>query len=194
MARSGAPPPACTPMPCAAMAPAPVAESCAYSALPDTAGEHTKEKRAIHAPRKVILPLGSPGASDGSRKEDECDADDQYARSASPSFDSAAEEVGVPPKPEARMHDLISKQQFAGNWVWSAELLRLLELTEDKAQTSWKQDFCSKDVWITLLVIAYFRKSFADEQETWELIIDKAREWVTEQGVDVEKGLGLVSL
>merc|ERR1711892_1585736 len=33
-------------------------------------------------------------------------------------------------------------------------------------------------VWVTALIISYIEQSFPEEKDTWELIVEKAREWL----------------
>eukprot|EP00090_Calanus_glacialis_P005452 TRINITY_DN14219_c0_g1_i3.p1 TRINITY_DN14219_c0_g1~~TRINITY_DN14219_c0_g1_i3.p1 ORF type:complete len:804 (+),score=256.05 TRINITY_DN14219_c0_g1_i3:133-2544(+) len=38
-------------------------------------------------------------------------------------------------------------------------------------------------VWLTALIIAYLEKNFPDEKDTWELIVDKAKDWLGKNDV-----------
>ena len=39
------------------------------------------------------------------------------------------------------------------------------------------------NVWLTALIIAYLEKNFPHEQDTWELIVDKAKDWLGQTDV-----------
>ena len=38
-------------------------------------------------------------------------------------------------------------------------------------------------VWQTALIVAFIEQMFNDEKDTWELIIEKARDWIGSTGV-----------
>ena len=33
-------------------------------------------------------------------------------------------------------------------------------------------------VWMTAIIIAFVEKNFPDEKDTWEMIVEKARDWL----------------
>ena len=45
------------------------------------------------------------------------------------------------------------------------------------------QEQCKKKnietrVWLTALIIAFIQKNFPDEKDSWELIVEKAQDWL----------------
>ncbi|OAA66382.1 von Willebrand domain containing protein [Akanthomyces lecanii RCEF 1005] len=72
---------------------------------------------------------------------------------------------------------IIALQTFSGSWTWSAALERLLGVTQDAASKALQ--VTSEAATATLCAMAYLQAKLADEEEVWELVVDKAREWLT---------------
>lgn len=62
----------------------------------------------------------------------------------------------------------------------------ILALKDDGKNGTWK-DFHSGTEWITVLVIVFLRVKMAGEKEVWELIVDKALEWLSTRGAEVKE-------
>ena len=72
---------------------------------------------------------------------------------------------------------IIALQTFSGSWTWSAALERLLGVTQDAASKALQ--VTSEAATATLCAMAYLQAKLAEEEEVWELVVDKAREWLT---------------
>lgn len=79
---------------------------------------------------------------------------------------------------EDLLHYLISLQTFSGSWTWSPELLELLKLDEALVRRIDGRSRVSDEQLATALVIAVFEEKLAAFTGSWELIVEKAREWL----------------
>ena len=77
-----------------------------------------------------------------------------------------------------RMHALISLQTFEGFWTASKELAAILGMPEDDLNAG-----KNGDVWCTLVVIKIFEDKLTDEEGTWGLVVDKAKDWLNGRNV-----------
>ncbi|KAJ2989871.1 hypothetical protein NUW58_g3247 [Xylaria curta] len=78
------------------------------------------------------------------------------------------------------MHEIIRLQKSDGSWVWDQRLLNIL----GTSIASEKRDA----IVATALAIAFLQNRMAHEAASWELIVEKARSWLSQQpGVDAEK-------
>ncbi|KAH9240858.1 hypothetical protein K456DRAFT_1822403 [Colletotrichum gloeosporioides 23] len=103
----------------------------------------------------------------------------------------------IDPKPAAPVHkkkrrsagnNLFSMQDFSGFWAWSAQLLKVLDVTEQQANDALASFQVSKDVVATSVVVAFLRKKLAHESESWEMMEEKAVAWLEEEIGDDEVG------
>lgn len=79
-----------------------------------------------------------------------------------------------------KLGELVELQSFAGAWPWSDRLAGLLWLDRDatlawaaSAQLGWASDALA-----TVLALACLESHFADRRDEWELLAEKAREWL----------------
>lgn len=84
------------------------------------------------------------------------------------------------------LNGIVALQTFEGKWVWSDKLLALLGLNKDavKAQKS--------DEVATAMVLAYLEVKLADRKDEWEMLAEKAQDWLRGQGLDVDEQVGKV--
>jgi len=86
----------------------------------------------------------------------------------------------APAKPKSDdeiLRDIISLQKFEGNWSWDAQLCALLGVSS--ADASGKDPVKSTpDVFATAMVVLFLETRLAKEKETWELMVEKARQWM----------------
>ncbi|KAI9655172.1 MAG: hypothetical protein M1821_005655 [Bathelium mastoideum] len=80
---------------------------------------------------------------------------------------------------------LISLQTFDGSWAWKSELFKVLNIDELPAMHFFQDS--SEDVdrtgyssCSTALVVCFCKLKLGDEQETWELVVDKAVSWLVQ--------------
>ena len=76
---------------------------------------------------------------------------------------------------------LTSLQNAAGAFRYSKSVLDLIIGT----QVENFRDLCegrniSQDRWLTAIIIAFIEQRFAAEKDTWELIVEKSREWLSD--------------
>ena len=59
--------------------------------------------------------------------------------------------------------------------VIGAEVETFRELCEDRN--------IEQDRWLTALIIAFIEQRFASQKETWELLVEKSREWLNDDAL-----------
>ncbi|KAI1131424.1 von Willebrand factor type A domain-containing protein [Nemania abortiva] len=81
---------------------------------------------------------------------------------------------------EEKMHALIRLQKFDGSWEWDQAVLDLTGADPSKAKRR-------NSIEATALVIAFLQIRVAQEADSWELVVDKAKSWLNGQrGIDNE--------
>ncbi|KAK5155274.1 hypothetical protein LTS14_006229 [Recurvomyces mirabilis] len=90
------------------------------------------------------------------------------------------------------LHDLINLQKFSGAWVYTDDLLKAIGV-QKYGFDGWKTGYLrSKDVKITLMVLAFLEVRFMGDREVWERVAAKARSWLMGEGLRSEEVKGLV--
>lgn len=84
------------------------------------------------------------------------------------------------------LQDIISLQEFSGNWGWTDSLERITGVRRDAAKTAAEGsglslDGRSPDVLSTVCAVVFLRVRLAGEKEAWEMIASKAVSWLEEQ-------------
>lgn len=74
---------------------------------------------------------------------------------------------------------LISMQTFEGFWEYTDALLNLVGVSKTRKPT--KVECQREAILATALAIAFFKKKLAAEEDSWELVIEKASGWLREQ-------------
>jgi hypothetical protein len=112
------------------------------------------------------------------------------ARNAEQSVSSADEHDGEsydsygPSSPETGptlppLQALVALQLFEGSWQWKSELLSILGLERKAVETTVpKMDMA---VLATALAVRFLETKLADEKDSWELVVEKARQWIEEK-------------
>lgn len=72
---------------------------------------------------------------------------------------------------------IIEMQDFDGYWTMSKRLLALIDL-DDQERLDPKRH---QQTWVTILVVAYLETQKHEEEEVWELVVEKARDWLKGQ-------------
>jgi hypothetical protein len=92
---------------------------------------------------------------------------------------------------DAILSKLTDLQTFEGSWTWSTALLKLIKVNENNsALTKAIADGVTKEMLATVLVVTFLEKKLAGEQGTWDLMVEKARDWVAgELGKEKAKDL-----
>ncbi|KAH7093573.1 von Willebrand factor type A domain-containing protein [Paraphoma chrysanthemicola] len=93
--------------------------------------------------------------------------------------------------PEELSTYLISLQTFEGSWVVSLDLLTALQIPAERLMSDLANTGVNEKVFVTALVIAAFEKKLREFEGSWELVVEKARGWLDDQGVgNVEALIG----
>ncbi|KAL9487984.1 hypothetical protein ACSS6W_000261 [Trichoderma asperelloides] len=88
------------------------------------------------------------------------------------------------PEQTTPMSALFSEQTFIGNWAWSPRLETIVGMTKSAALADIQlpgQYGQLHTVLATLCAVVYLRKKLADEKDVWELIVQKAEDWLRGQ-------------
>lgn len=90
---------------------------------------------------------------------------------------------------EDRMYALIALQSFEGSWEWNDQLLAVLDVEGGSALAATTPNFdMGERVRATVLAIAFLEGRLPKEVEAWDLVVEKARLWLTgEVGDDAAK-------
>ncbi|ETS81677.1 hypothetical protein PFICI_06679 [Pestalotiopsis fici W106-1] len=129
--------------------------------------EEAEEDEEVVAKKAMLLLGGSPTSSFSSAGP--------WGKPASP--------IPVPWVPSADpIQDLAILQNFEGYWTWDEKLSAIMGTTEQEIKgwidASLAAKLSSRDATATVCVIAWLRKMKADEKDTWELIVEKALDWI----------------
>ncbi|KAI0440875.1 von Willebrand factor type A domain-containing protein [Xylaria telfairii] len=82
--------------------------------------------------------------------------------------------------PADEMYEVISLQKSDGSWEWDQRLLDIVGIKLDSERRN--------AIVATALAIAFLQVRMAQEAESWELIVEKARRWLgQQQGIDADK-------
>ncbi|EGZ77036.1 hypothetical protein NEUTE2DRAFT_78055 [Neurospora tetrasperma FGSC 2509] len=109
------------------------------------------------------------------------------------SSDSAQVKPETAATPLEPLEALVSLQHFDGSWSWTEKLLDILgqsQLTEEKVEERYGVSMPNTDMLATALVLAYLEAKLVEERDEWEMLADKAREWLkSELTKSSEKGV-----
>jgi Vault protein inter-alpha-trypsin domain/von Willebrand factor type A domain len=154
------------------------------STSPDGATLHMSEEKSEKAKKRskpAFFKLRTLKASQGTSPK-------VYEHDEGDEMDIPSNPTPKPTNPTETLHALIALQSFAGSWALTSGLCDLLGVTLSNAQAK-VQDKKLWDVWATILVVVYLEQKLANEEETWDLVVGKARDWVKGEKVTVEGGL-----
>ncbi|KAF2475527.1 von Willebrand domain-containing protein [Lindgomyces ingoldianus] len=102
-----------------------------------------------------------------------------------------------PKTPDEILEILIALQTFEGFWEWSVTLFSALSINPSSTEQKMKDWSLGleKRAFATALAIAYFETKLVALQGSWELVVDKARGWLEDNGHGgdlIEKARGLL--
>ncbi|KAM3511248.1 hypothetical protein MY11210_005117 [Beauveria gryllotalpidicola] len=89
--------------------------------------------------------------------------------------DNEADPSATKEDAKTALEAIIALQTFGGSWTWSTALEELLGVTREVAG---EQLEVEAEVAATVCAVAYLEAKLADEEEVWELVVAKAREWL----------------
>lgn len=98
----------------------------------------------------------------------------------------AAKETKPSKSPEELLLHLISLQTFEGSWECTVALLASLPLDQGLVKNEISSG-TNKKQFATAIVIAFFEEKLAAFKGSWELVVDKAREWLESEVGDAGK-------
>lgn len=78
---------------------------------------------------------------------------------------------------------LIALQTFVGSWTWSGDLEKVLGVTAKKAE---RVTEVRGDVLATVCAVVFLRKKLGGERDAWEMVVEKAVEWLEGEVEDLE--------
>ena len=95
------------------------------------------------------------------------------------------------PAPPTTLHSILLHQTFSGAFPFSEALLTSLSVAlKDFGERRALEGIDDLDVFTTAVVVVFFEGKMAREKDSWELVVEKARQWMEDrcQGVEgVEK-------
>ncbi|KAL8769312.1 MAG: hypothetical protein Q9209_004694 [Squamulea sp. 1 TL-2023] len=77
-----------------------------------------------------------------------------------------------------KVHAVIEMQDFEGWWEQNAQLLGIMGVSISRQQSK---------VWTTVLVMKWLDIRMTAEKDVWELVVEKAKSWLEDQGLGTEK-------
>lgn len=85
-------------------------------------------------------------------------------------------------KPRSPLDALAALQTFDGGWVWSAELEGVLGTTRAAAAAAAQAAgvAAAPDALATLCAVLFFKHKLAGDEDAWEMMVDKARDWLAD--------------
>ena len=99
------------------------------------------------------------------------------------------------PRPETdqdRMHELIALQAFDGSWKWTERLFSVVGMEEQKVKAALAG--FDEAVAATMLVVAFLEGKMSDEEEVWEMVVEKAKGWLEERVGQAKYEAGLATI
>ena len=95
------------------------------------------------------------------------------------------------PREDTMMRELVRTQRADGSWAWCEEVLEYLGLERADCQPIFADlglDAAAADlVGPTLLALGILARDFAELEEQWRPLADKALEWLAAQGVTARR-------
>ena len=129
-----------------------------------------------------------------------CRKRSRHKRGLSPTMDGsyrsrkAGSEASVASKPvhSAKLDRIISLQRFQGYWELSQTLLEICGVPKTSTTSKMGAKVSSQkpsreSVWATMLAIVYLERKMAADEDTWVLVVKKAKEFLQQSGIDMQK-------
>jgi hypothetical protein len=99
------------------------------------------------------------------------------------SSEAPVREGFAPNTPQELMFFLLLQQSFDGTWNSGPHLLKALDIEKSVLESEFARLDVDERLYTTQLVIAYFEERFGDDEDTWELVVEKAKAWLSEQKI-----------
>ncbi|VDK26876.1 unnamed protein product [Taenia asiatica] len=84
----------------------------------------------------------------------------------------------------------VELQDFDGYWLLNEDLTKVLNSPLSQLTSSRPSDVKDTKMWATALVVAYLRTRMASRKEEWEMVVQKAIDWLKETCPDPEALIG----
>ncbi|XP_062578026.1 von Willebrand factor A domain-containing protein 5A-like [Saccostrea cucullata] len=81
-----------------------------------------------------------------------------------------------------KMIKLCENQKFDGSWELTEKISKILGKSQNEIKTS--ATIQDVNVWTTALAIAFLRKYFLEQRDEWEMIEEKAFNWLRTRDVE----------
>ena len=96
------------------------------------------------------------------------------------------------PVHSAKLDRIISLQRCQGYWELSQTLLETCGVAETSTASKMGAKVSSlepsrESVWATILAIVYLERKMAADEDTWVLVVKKAKEFLQQSGIDMQK-------
>ncbi|XP_062620575.1 von Willebrand factor A domain-containing protein 5A-like isoform X2 [Saccostrea cucullata] len=91
-------------------------------------------------------------------------------------------DIDIPGSQFLKMLELIENQRFDGCWELTEKISEILNKSQDEIKSSTVIQDVS--VWTTALAIAFLRKYFMEQRDEWEMIEEKALNWLKTRDVE----------
>ncbi len=86
--------------------------------------------------------------------------------------------------PTDPLEAIVSLQTFSGSWAWDDDLLAALGLDVKAKSLSGQLGAAfaaGTDIFATALVLAYLQTQLAGRKDEWEMMADKASDWLNDE-------------
>lgn len=84
--------------------------------------------------------------------------------------------------------DILVGQKSAGYWQPTDYIMKVILTDPNKFLSSAPKEFADKsEVWFSIAVIIWLETFYAKFKNEWELVVLKAKKWLSSQGVDFDK-------
>ena len=142
----------------------------------------------------------SPGASACSKISDSVSSSTSSASAPTPTpLSVPSSPPGGAVAPQLTVHDrakaLIKLQSFEGSFSLTSQLAAILDVSLTDLQAKLAEITTGQEkekLWATVLALCLFEGKLMSEKAMWELVVEKARDWISTIGnKDVEKLEGL---
>ena len=84
-----------------------------------------------------------------------------------------------------KLTKIVLSQKILGFWEFNSDLADLLFLSEEEILKKCPSELLEKNhLWVTMLVANYLRQNFSEKMGSLTLILEKAEEYLKDNGVD----------
>lgn len=118
----------------------------------------------------------------------------QYSQHQQSSSPPTAASNAEDPRPLDPLAQIMALQRFQGNWEFDQALLNACGLANNSKAHALliesPQTSTWKSIWGTILVVVYMERNMVAEKDVWELVVDKAKVFLQQRGVNMKEEMG----